>query len=90
MEGGTHFAFLQKRSPFAMYAIPGGQVVGAQDKVEWQFVAGGSTDSDIENGQYIPRLEALKNLLDEVVKQGVISRIWTENSGSRELVAYAM
>lgn len=73
-----------------MYGVPGTQVAAAQDKVDWQFVAGGSTDSDTENGQYIPRLEAPKNLLDEVVKQGVISRIWTENSGSRELVAYAV
>lgn len=87
----SHFAFLQKRSPVTIYSHPDAHAFGAQGKASWEFVAGGAIAEPMAGGdRYVPRLEALTDLLENVEKQGVARKIWAKWSGSQMLVAHAL
>ena len=63
----------------------------AQGKASWEFVAGGAiVESSTGDEQCVPRLAALKDLLDNVERQGVAHKIWAKWNGSHTLVASAL
>lgn len=85
VKDGSHFAFLQQRAPVTIHSTPEAHVLGTRNMVEWEFVAGSAAELATEDGETVPRLEALKSLQEDLETQGVLGCIWRNWDGSRVL-----
>ena len=73
------------RYPITIYSRPELHLLPQQNLADWKFVAAASAQQQPFDDGMLARLDALKNLREELETQGVMCKIWSTWGGSSRL-----